>query len=378
MKLTLSPSKYDALSYCPCFSYPPYESDAASEGTLLHESFESGDVEELNDEQARVVAKANEALESLKTGWLGWNPDDRVGFREHNEERVKNSLGHSGAMDRCLVAIERKRAIVADLKTGRLGLIADAKESLQLAGYVDATFGMYPDLEEVMALLISPRTNELESHIYLNSDRQGIHDRLQKMADGAENPFKKPRVHDILCKKCHYLATCPAANVALQPAADAALSFPVHELLKPVADLDETGISRNLAMIDLLVEYGKARKPLLVERVFAEGLEVPGYSKREREGSAFVAAEDTGSAYEKLRGAMPVEDFLKCVGKVSLTKLAEALAVDGADSKAAAKREARQAVEDALGELVQRGNPVKFLQRSAKLSSELLLKGADL
>ena len=344
----------------------------------MHGSFDSGETDELNDEQVRVVAKANEALDSLKTGWLGWLDDDRVNFRSHNEERVKNSLGHSGAMDKCLVAIARKRAIVADLKTGRLGLIADAKESLQLAGYVDATFGMYPDLEEVMAVLISPRTNELESHVYVNSDRQSIHDRLQKMADGAENPFKKPKVHDILCKKCQYLATCPAANVALQPAADAALSFPVHELLKPVTDLDETGISRNLAMIDLLVEYGKARKPLLTERVFSEGLEVPGYSRREREGNAYVAVENTGSAYEKLRGAMPVEDFLKCVGKVSLAKLAEALAIDGADSKAAAKREARQAVEDALGELVQHGNPVKFLQRSAKLSSELLLKGADL
>ena len=373
--MKLSPSKYDALSYCPCFEYPPYESDAASEGTMLHDSFDSGDVEALSDEQARVVTKANEALESLKSGWLGWNDEDRVNFRTHNEERVKNSLGHSGAMDKCLVALARKRAIVADLKTGRLGLIADAKESLQLAGYVDATFGMYPDLEEVMALLISPRTNELESHVYVNADRKAIHDRLQKMADSAENPFKKPRAHDVLCGKCRYLATCPAANKTVEPAVTEALSFPAQLLLRPVEELDEKGIAQNLAMIDLIDKYAKARRPLLTERVFAMGLEVPGYARREREGSAYVAVEDTANAFEKLRGAMTTEDFLQCVGKVSLTKLADKLAIDGEDSKAAAKREARQAVEDALGDLVKHGNPIKFLQRSAKLSSELLLRG---
>ena len=375
--MRLSPSKYDALNQCPCFAYADNDgtpNPAAEEGTQLHSALETGNTEGLTEEQAGVIARTQEAMEALKVGWLGWNPDDRVNFRCHNEERVKNTLNHSGAMDQCYVSLVKQRALIGDLKTGRLGLIAEAADSYQMAGYADAVFRMYESLEEVMVALISPRTNELSTHTYKAEDRPRIHNMLAELERRVDNPFKKPQVHDILCGKCKYLSSCPAASAVVEPGISFALSFPTSTLLAPVEELSAEEISKNLAMIDLIAKYAEARKPLLTQRVFTEGLEVPGYSKREREGNAYVSAEDTVAAFDKLRGAMTVEDFVACCGKPSLSKLTEKLMIDDGGSKAAAKREARQGLEDALGDLLRHGNPVQFLQRSAKLNSELLLK----
>jgi len=367
----ISPSKLDYLKFCPKFAFEEFVSnEAAEEGTMLHGRLETGEFDGLEGEQLSAVETAQEAMSALQVGWLGWQSDSD-GYVRLPELKLECRYGLRGTSDLVCLAFPKRRALAGDWKLGRLGLITTAENCLQLRAYADAVFARWAkDIDEVLVALVAPRTEELETHVYTRDSIEAGMKEIDAVIKRADDPFAPPTPHDLLCGKCAHRARCPAFQTAIvAPATEAALTFPVASLLAPVDTLTETEISQNLAMIDLLVKYAEARKPLLTQRVFESGLEVPGYSRREREGNAYVSGDDVLSVYEKLRGAMSVEDFLSCCGKPGLSKLAEKLAETGGT-----KREARQAVEDALGDLVKRGSPVRFLQRSAKLSSELLLK----
>lgn len=373
--IRLSPSKYDALAMCPRFDYKDMGDGAADEGTLLHKAFETGDMSELDDEQRQVVEDALASVKALLDGWLEWD-DTRVAcpnspFITHHETRVTNSFGHSGMMDKGFVNLENGRALIVDLKTGRAGLVADAKDSLQLAGYADAMLVMHPDLKEIMVVLVSPRTGELESYVYdveaggLAGNAQRIYDMIKEV----ENPFSAPRLNATLCTKCRWAAECPlmtrvAATYELPVTGVAAAEV----FTKDVSELTPDEMSQNLALVSLIEEYADARRPLIIDRVFQENIDIPYYSRQERAGQAYVASEDNVELMHRLSGCMSAEEFVSVCGRVSLPKAAELLARDGTGTKANRIREARFALEDLAGPLLKAGRPIRTLRRSNKYS----------
>lgn len=378
----ISPSSLDYYRACPCFKFKEFkrEGSAAEEGTKMHAAFETGEDDELNDEQRRRVEQTRQLIDAQKTSYLGWRDDDPAGFRMHHEEKMKLSSGLSGKMDRCYVNLKDRKALVFDSKYGRLGLIAEASDSMQMLAYADIVFYRYPGMiDEVRCVLGSPRTNELSVHDYKVSEWEGIQKQIQAVIDEVEDSFKKPRMNDAVCCKCDLIDRCPLAKKdAIVPAAETALGIPAHVLLKPVEDLDARELAVNRAMIDLLEAWAEKRKPMVDQRVFQEGIDLPGYTKVRKEGSPYIPADMTGRAWELLRDELTVEQFVSACGKPSLSKLIDQLAehVPG-DSLSDRKEAARAHLFEKVEEIVQQMKSSEYLRRKAKLDLRLIGAGSE-
>ena len=375
--IKLSPSNLDYFNACPCFEFKKFEQkgSAAEEGTRLHAALETGDDSELDEEQLRRVEQTRQLVDAQKISYLDWKDDDPINYREHHEERMKTSVGLTGKQDKCFVNLKLRKAIVYDAKYGRLGLIADAKDSLQLASYFDIVMFRYPGLiDEVRCILNAPRTYETSIHDYKAEDWPDVKARIQKVIDEVDDPFKRPRLNDIVCAKCANLDRCPVAKgMAVIPMAETRLALPMHALMKPVSDLTVDELAQNRAMIDLLVAWTELRKPAIDERVFAEAIELPGYAKVSKAGSPFIPSDKASRAWELLRGEISEEQFMGSCGKPSITKLVEAIAESvPAANKTQAKELARQRLFDLVEEVVEQSKPVVYLRRKAKLDMKLI------
>ena len=373
----LSPSNLDYYATCPCFAFKPFEQkgSAAEEGTKMHKALEDSDDADLTPEQLVQVERTRQLVESQKTSYLDWKDDDPINYRTHHEERLKTSFGLTGKMDQCFVNLKLRRALVFDAKYGRLGLIADAKDSLQMACYFDLVMFRYPGLvDEVRCVLNAPRTYEASTHDFKASDWDSVKERIGKVMFDVEYAFKKPRFSDSICVKCALLDECPAAkNGVIVPTLETRLSVPPAILLAPVDQLTTEELAQNRAMIDLLTAWAEIRKPAIDARVFGEGLELPGYSKVSKDGSPFIPAEKTGRAWELLRGEITEDKFIGACGKPSIGKLVEAIAETvPAASPSEAKEMARQRLFDLVEEVVEQSKPVVYLRRKAKLDMKLI------
>lgn len=379
--MKISPSTLDAISVCPTFEYKPYIKDsggAADEGLLLHKSLETGETDELTEEQIRCVNKTHELCESLKTSFLDWDNSPIKKRIELHEQKLTGSFGLRGLMDRAYVNLHVCKALVVDMKSGRAGLLREAADSLQMAAYADLIFTRLNDsVQEIMVVLSSPRTNEVSSHIYKFEDWKSIQERIKKVMDDANYPFKVPKFSDALCPKCRYLTECPAAmKTAIVPTVDTKVAFPTHLLLKPVDTLTVEEIAITKAALDLLEAWIDQRKPMVDERIFSEGLEIPGYAKVSRDSAPFVPVEKTGRAWDLLKDMLTPEEFLAACGKISLTRLVDRLAdtVPGATLKDR-KDAAREFLFDRIEEVVEKSKPSTFMRRKAKLDMTLLIGG---
>lgn len=374
----LSPSTLDYYSKCPCFSFKPFdrEGSAAEEGTTMHKAFETGDDAELGEEQRRRVEQTRELVEAQKTSYLGWSDSDPVNFRMHHEERMKTSSGLSGRMDRCYVNLKDRKALVFDSKYGRAGLIAEAEDSFQMKNYFDIVMNAYPGLvDEVRCVLGSPRTNEVSIHDFKADDWPRVKAEIDAVIASVENPFKHPTPHDAICSKCTYIDSCPALKPqVLAPVLEKAVALPHQVLLKPVEELTTEEMAQNKAFMDLLSAWIEAREPKIQERVFAERLELPGYTKVRKEGAPFIPVDKIGLAWERMKSNLTPEQFISACGKPSLSKLVETLADDmPGESLAERKEAARVLLFDRLeAEVIQQMKGSEYLRRKAKLDMKLI------
>jgi len=375
--MRISPSLLDNISVCPCFEYKPYEKtgdSAADEGILLHKALETDEDGELNEEQLRTVEKTRELCKAIQTGWLAWDTapvDKRI---ELHEQKLQSSFAYRGLMDRVYVNLAARRAFITDMKTGRLGLIRDAKDSFQLMAYSDMIFLRYPGLvDEIMVVLSSPRTNETSDHIYHYTEWESIKERIQKVIDSAEYPFKQPRFHEVLCPKCKWFSSCPQANKALVPVVEQTVSIPASILTKPVEELTETELAQNRAAADLFAAWSDLRKKAVDARVMQEGLELEGYTKVRKSGAPFIPADRAAEAWELLKSDLTPEMFIAACGRPSLNKLVEQLADDALGATLDERKEkAREHLFDVLEDVVQQSQSSEYLRRRAKLDLRLL------
>lgn len=378
----ISPSLLDNLSVCPCFEYKPYEEGAggaAEEGVLLHKALETGEDDDLNGEQQRTVEKTRELCRALLTGFLDWESAPIEKRVELHEQKLPDSFKRRGMMDRCYVNLATRKALILDLKTGRAGPIKEAKESLQLANYADMVWVRYPGLvDEVMVVLSSPRTNENSSHVYRYDEWESIRERIEKVAADADHPFKQPRFHEVLCTKCRWFGECPATTKTLAPVVEQTVSIPVSMLLRPVETLTIEELAQNRAVADLFEKWSEVRKKAIDDRVAAERLELPGYTRVQKDGSPFIPAEKTGVAWELVKDLLTPEQFLASCGKISLGKLVDQLADDClGETLAERKAKARDELFGRLEEVIAQSQGSSYLRRKAKLDLRLLGAGSE-
>lgn len=378
----ISASLLDNLEQCPCFEYRPYEDkggDAAEEGRIMHKALETGEDDDLSLEQVRALEKTRELCRALLTGYLDWNNTPVEKRLELHERKMPDSFGRRCLMDKCYISLHTRKALVIDLKTGRAGLIKDAKDSLQLANYADVVWTAYPGLiDEVMVVLSSPRTNEKSSHVYTYGDWEDIRERITKVAAGADHPFKQPRAHEVLCPKCRWFGECPAAQKSLSPAVSQTLSIPVSVLLRPVEELTLAELAQNRAAADLFEAWAEVRKKAIDARVSAGNLSLEGYTRVQKDGAPFIPADRTATAYELVKDLLTPEQFMAACGKLSLTKLVDALSDDClGETLAERKAKARDKLFGRLEEVIAQGQGTSYLRRRAKLDLRLLGDGSE-
>ena len=381
MAMRISPSTLDYLQACPCFQFKAQDTEgptAADEGTMMHAAFETGEDGELTEEQRRRVQQTRDLVEAQKISYLDWDNCPMNLRVELHEQKLKSSHGLSGKMDRAYANLHLRKGLVFDSKYGRNGLIAEARDSLQLAEYADIMFTRFPGmLDEIRVILAAPRTNETSPHDYSVSDWPDIQERVARVIRSVEDPFKQPKFNDAVCAKCEHIDRCfVAKKTAIVPVVskiDLTPVVPASILLRPVSDLTPEEISKNKAFFDLMQAWIDKRGPELNERAMLEGLEIPGYTKVKKEGAPFIPAEAAGRAWELLRDELTPEQFIAACGKPSISSLIDQLAdsCEG-DTLSERKAKARAHLFEKVEEVVAQSKGSEYLRRKAKLNLKLL------
>ena len=380
--IKLSPSNLDYYNACPCFAFKPFnrEGSAAEEGTKMHAAFETGDDDDLSGEQQKRVQQTRDIVEAQKIAFLDWAGAPIERRIELHEQKLKGSFGIAGKMDRAYVNLANRKAFIFDSKYGRAGLIADACDSLQLASYTDIVNTQYPGLiDETLVMLYAPRSSELSHHLYRFSDWDSIKSRIEKVINEVDDPFKQPRFNDAVCAKCAHIDRCPVAKGgALVPIAAKSLPIPTHVLTKPVDQLTPDEIAQNKAIFDLMSAWIEKREPELNARVFAEGIELPGYTKVKKNGSAYIPADKASRAWELLRADLSPEQFIAACAKPSIGKLVDQLADSIPGEDLSERREkARAHLVDTCEEVIVQMKGSEYLRRKAKLNLKLIGAGSE-
>jgi len=225
------PSSLDKKATCPGFSSKKGEtSEAAKEGTLLHEARENKNFTGLNEEQETCVLYALEEIDGLRT-WLKslTATDVRKGieptcWNEVTLEMLRSSyksLYNFGTVDWFGISGDGKTAAVADTKFGKYP-VAPAETNLQGWNYVLYLFDNFPMLENVMVRFISPRLGDkgITSHVFnRKSDYYRLREKIETVihvaAFVAISGLEVAQAHDLLnatfiCRFCEHKGICPA------------------------------------------------------------------------------------------------------------------------------------------------------------------------
>ena len=204
------PSMLDNLSNCIRFKYIPFkDDDAASEGTLLHEAYETENLIGLDDEQTMMVQAIIDYTNSILATKGG--PEMWEEIREGKVELIDLTYGTA---DRFLIHKTEPILYVIDAKFTR----RHAEHNMQLRTYAAAMLEMQynkngREFETVFTVTAAPRlgppdVNEYHAPLLLTTVREEI----EALYERIENPFNPPTPHEDLCEKCAWASECSALN----------------------------------------------------------------------------------------------------------------------------------------------------------------------
>jgi CRISPR/Cas system-associated exonuclease Cas4 (RecB family) len=284
------------------------DSEAARQGTRIHEAMHTEDLEKLNSEECEMAADLRQQeLELLSE----WKRDSTV--QERREERLYlRRDGHlfpifTGQPD--LVFVQGNRALIIDRKFGRRQ-VSTPSENWQLRTYAVLLSQSEPQLEEITVTIQSPYfqyqpvtyTREELGQLY-----QSVLVVLQSLADPGD---PVPGDH---CQFCPARLICPAARNEAENAA--------------LAKVVELPLGEEAAR--LLAQIKRARSLFLeVEAFYKRILEetpgaIPGWMLAP--GDVRRSIENAGAVYEKVKDLLPLDEFLSACS-VSVPQLEKAWA----------------------------------------------------
>ena len=271
--------------------------------------------------------------------------------KEVIEERFWYDDLFSGAIDR--IDFFGDTAVVTDYKTGRTAQ-SKASENQQLKAYAVLVKKAFPELKTIFVAIIQPLAggttiaeyNELE----LNAAEQEI--------VGIVNASLKhdaPRNPSIdACKWCRAKGICPdaygqaqAATTTLQVASSVAVSTLSNEEL---ASLD----AKSLIVEDFIDEIRKELKARLMG-----GAQIAGLSLGK--GRITRNVTDTTAAISALSSVLSHDAIMDCA-KISVASLEKAYA----KAKGIKAKDAKTALDDALGWIIETRESEPSLQRDRK------------
>lgn len=371
-----SPSKLGALEKCPRFQYreSDVQSDAASEGTLMHEAFEKHDLSLLETEEQRAqVQKCLDYMAALKAEM----PEDTVEMSEIKLEFKDYTFGYA---DKILFSPSMGKAHLLDAKFGRKGA-DDADQNMQLAMYSGGLLtgglmveGYHHKVKEVTAHLVSPRTGEVTDFTFRHSDVPKLETRVREVIKNASNPFVPPCPQPDLCTNCAWTSSCPAMNKMTSEAAQTILpgiSFPGMLRVNPSATPEEKG--RVMAALEVLSDAIEEGKKAIKEDALSREEPPAGYQIMNRAGALKITSPAVAFDMLKSSGMVTEDEIMQEAMKLSVSDLLKVYV-----SKAQTKEDRevhREKLLDLLGPVMERGGDIRYLQRRRGFDQKKLAQG---
>jgi hypothetical protein len=217
----------------------------------------------LTEENCEFAMQHLEAIRAIEDE-LGWGSVTVEKFLPYQETPIYKC---GGTADVIGISKEKRKLIIADLKTGR-GYV-DA-ESDQLKLYALAAMeseGLYQDIDTVELWIIQPHHGEVRKHSMTTQELvDWEHYVLHPAIENALNPAYPPVPSDSACQYCAGKTICPAQANMVEV---------VHSA-PPVEVLTEEQISVLLTKFDMVEDYIKAVRDHALKRM-GKGAVIQGW-----------------------------------------------------------------------------------------------------
>jgi len=265
------------------------------------------------------------------------------------EERFWYDELFSGAIDR-IDFFGEETALVTDYKTGRTAQ-GKAAESQQLKAYAVLVKKAYPKLKTILVAIIQPLAGGTTIAEYNDLELEAAEVEILGLVRASLDPNAPRNPSPDACKWCSARSICPesygnakAATTTLQVASSVAVSTLSNEEL---ATLD----AKAEVVEDFIAEIRKELKVRLMG-----GAQIAGLSLGKGRISRNVTA--TNAAILALSGVLEQSDILAC-SKLSVSSLEKAFA----KAKGIKSKDAKSALDDALGWIIETKESEPSLQR---------------
>ena len=200
------------------------------------------------------------ALEHLKAIWkiedeLGAGSVQVEQFIPYQDTQVCKV---GGTTDVIGISKEKRKLIIADLKTGRGYVDADSEQLKLYALSALNKDNLFRDISTVELWIIQPHHGELRKHsMTIQELVDWEHYVLAPAIENALNPAYPPTPSDSACQYCPAKTICPAQQQIVEVVASA----------PPIAVLTEQQISVLLAQFDMVEDYIKAVRDHALKRM---------------------------------------------------------------------------------------------------------------
>jgi len=200
------------------------------------------------------------ALEHLKAIWkiedeLGAGSVQVEQFIPYQDTQVCKV---GGTTDVIGISKEKRKLIIADLKTGRGYVDADSEQLKLYALSALNQNNLFRDISTVELWIVQPHHGELRKHsMTIQELVDWEHYILMPAIENALNPAYPPTPSDSACQYCPAKTICPAQQQIVEVVASA----------PPIAVLTEQQISVLLAQFDMVEDYIKAVRDHALKRM---------------------------------------------------------------------------------------------------------------
>lgn len=311
------PSKLKNWDICPGYESSDTGNAASEEGTMLHKACETGNFENLSEEQKSVVQLCLDYVRSL------------VGSAHVFDQReVKVSIPNLtwGTCDR-LLTYKGGSADLIDYKFGR-NPVDDASINLQGFAYVCGAFEEFPETREITVHFLLPRRNEISSHKFERKELPTLLLRIKGVIEKRKAYEEKPSPEALVpdtenCLYCARKATCEALQkMALKVAPKYDVTFELPTEFHPSQITDPKQMAIGLAAAQVLGEWAKSFREHGTQMAKG-GTEIPGWVLKHRPGKLDIPdVEAAFVATQELVPELKIEEFLP-ICSVNLTNLVE-------------------------------------------------------
>ena len=272
-QLNIRPSGIGRTIACPASvrlsAQVPYQEsgEAAKIGTAIHALAEHCYKRDLDP--MKFVGKVYEGIQMtlencgfahqhLKAIWDIEEELGKVSVEKFLPYQESTSYKIGGTADVIGVSKEKRKLIIADLKTGRGYVDAESEQLKLYALAAMESGGLYQDIDTVELWIIQPHHGEVRKHTMTTQELvDWEHYVLTPAIENALNPAFPPVPSDSACQYCAAKTICPAqANMV-----EVVVAAP------PVEVLTEEQISVLLTKFDMVEDYIKAVRDHALKRM---------------------------------------------------------------------------------------------------------------